>query len=766
MAANVLGRIAVTLGLDSAAFEQGLSKAAKQANANAKEIEKGFKGLGGSFDALLGPLGNLGTRFSSTLAQIGNQIGAVTRQLAPLGPAFVEVGIGAAAVGTGLALIGTAAVGMAISGAKVIEEIEHLSEKTGISRENLVAWKAAAEASGVSLDEFTIGLRFFEKSLGGTSAAAKEIQVVLKSIGVTTKDPQEALLQIADAFSKMDDVPRKAAISIALFGRAGTQMIPVLDEGRAGMEKWQQIAKQIGPDISESAVKAAQAWKTANVEIGLRLDALKVSASGLLTVLVDIANAGLQVIHYGLHPYYDPTMPGATADYAKERAKLEEDNTTRMNDLAQKAVDIAKTHGVAAAAVLDLQRQITASELNTTQAGLLHTADLMNQLPALQKAAELERARAAEMQRQAEVFKRSLADLEATHGAIRPGAAKSILKAGDTSGLFGAQPSPWDVLAGEAPSIGGMPTGGAQFGTSGLSLLTSLTEQYKTYIGQTTEEITAYWDSQIKAMDALLVASHASQEVIDEMNKEANSLKANALASADTEAMKAAKAAVRDGTANFQQSWTVAFDNVKKGGANLAQTLGTALGTMIDDINHGLAELIVTGKGLNFKEIAQKFAITMVQSVLQKGESALLGALGFGKPDGSSTKPFYVTLVGPGGMVGSLAGGGGLGSIFGGSGGLGGIFSLFGGFLAGGGDATPGQSYIVGESGPELFTPARAGTVAANSTLRASSQVIYNIDARGADAGVEQRLHVAIRESENRAVARSVSTVNELSKRR
>jgi hypothetical protein len=42
-----------------------------------------------------------------------------------------------------------------------------------------------------------------------------------------------------------------------------------------------------------------------------------------------------------------------------------------------------------------------------------------------------------------------------------------------------------------------------------------------------------------------------------------------------------------------------------------------------------------------------------------------------------------------------------------------------------------------------------------------SKDTHYHIDARGADAGVEQRIHRAIHEAEQRSVARAVSVVND-----
>tara|TARA_R100001460_G_scaffold2063_1_gene7025 strand:+ start:788 stop:3046 length:2259 start_codon:yes stop_codon:yes gene_type:complete len=56
--------------------------------------------------------------------------------------------------------------------------------------------------------------------------------------------------------------------------------------------------------------------------------------------------------------------------------------------------------------------------------------------------------------------------------------------------------------------------------------------------------------------------------------------------------------------------------------------------------------------------------------------------------------------------------------------------SLFSGFLADGGTATGGRSYMVGERGPELFTPGRTGSVTPNSAL-GGSNIVVNVDASG-----------------------------------
>ena len=61
------------------------------------------------------------------------------------------------------------------------------------------------------------------------------------------------------------------------------------------------------------------------------------------------------------------------------------------------------------------------------------------------------------------------------------------------------------------------------------------------------------------------------------------------------------------------------------------------------------------------------------------------------------------------------------GLSIGGGGGGGFLSSLFGGFRADGGPVSAAKSYIVGERGPELFTPGRSGSIIPNHALSGAS---------------------------------------------
>ena len=108
-----------------------------------------------------------------------------------------------------------------------------------------------------------------------------------------------------------------------------------------------------------------------------------------------------------------------------------------------------------------------------------------------------------------------------------------------------------------------------------------------------------------------------------------------------------------------------------------------------------------------------------------------------------------------GNMQGTLGGGGLFGSILGG---LGSIFSptpkplgmvqgnfmpsnpAFRGAKAAGGPVRGGSGYLVGERGPELFTPGVSGMITPNHALGGSTNVVVNVDASGSSVeGDEQQ---------------------------
>jgi hypothetical protein len=94
-----------------------------------------------------------------------------------------------------------------------------------------------------------------------------------------------------------------------------------------------------------------------------------------------------------------------------------------------------------------------------------------------------------------------------------------------------------------------------------------------------------------------------------------------------------------------------------------------------------------------------------------------------------------------------------------------------GGARASGGDVNYGQSYLVGEQGPEIFTPTTSGMIVPNGAMNSlgggggRGGDTYHIDARGADAGVEYRIQRAIAQAKKDGAVNGYLMTQEMGKR-
>lgn len=85
-----------------------------------------------------------------------------------------------------------------------------------------------------------------------------------------------------------------------------------------------------------------------------------------------------------------------------------------------------------------------------------------------------------------------------------------------------------------------------------------------------------------------------------------------------------------------------------------------------------------------------------------------------------------------------------------------------------GGQVRGGQSYLVGERGPELLTMGGSGRISSNDQLKQAVgggggiTIVNNVDARGADASVDVKIRKAMQET----AATTIETIRDLSRRR
>lgn len=218
---------------------------------------------------------------------------------------------GAVATKAGLALAGVGAAASAglLAASKVFAEVgdnlDEMAARTGVSVEALSELQLAVEESGASMDDFETGLRKMQRSIGdaasGSSAAAEALaRLGLSAAALISLSPEEQLARVADALSSIENPAQRTAAAMAVFGKSGTKLIPLLSGGAAGLAKFRSEAQALGlsitGDMAKSAAKTADAFDHFNrvlkqtwIEIGAAVaPAVQTIFGGLMKAVVGI----------------------------------------------------------------------------------------------------------------------------------------------------------------------------------------------------------------------------------------------------------------------------------------------------------------------------------------------------------------------------------------------------------------------------------------------------------------------------------------------
>ncbi len=147
------------------------------------------------------------------------------------------------------------------------DQLNKMSQKTGIAVEDLSKLKYAAQLSNVDVEALQKGLvnlsvGVIELSQGKISVAADQ----LKAFGInarntdgTIKSSSQVLGELADQFQIMPDGIEKTNAAAAIFGkRMGAEMIPLLNGGSAGLKAMGDEAERLGIVMSGELAKKSE----------------------------------------------------------------------------------------------------------------------------------------------------------------------------------------------------------------------------------------------------------------------------------------------------------------------------------------------------------------------------------------------------------------------------------------------------------------------------------------------------------------------------
>jgi hypothetical protein len=168
-------------------------------------------------------------------------------------------------------------------------ELGHASKETGISAENLSVLKYASDVTGVSFEALTKGMGRMSKAMLEAEEGKKASIQSFNRLGISQKQVSDhandmlgMLGLVADRFQTLPDGPQKAAVAISLFGKAGMQLIPFLDEGSAGIEKLTAETKSLGLMLDEQGIAKLEEMHKTEVQLEAATQGLALSLTSAL----------------------------------------------------------------------------------------------------------------------------------------------------------------------------------------------------------------------------------------------------------------------------------------------------------------------------------------------------------------------------------------------------------------------------------------------------------------------------------------------------
>ena len=211
---------------------------------------------------------------------------------------------------TGLTALGTAAIASAKQAIALADDLAKVSARTGQTVESLSALKFAAEQSNSSFEDVQVGLRTLARTTAaaanGNKAAAKafkDLGVEIRDANGNLKNSQQLFREVADGVASIRDPALKSAAAAAVLGRqAGPALVPLLNEGAAGLDALGKEASELGLIISAKFARESDEFgdninKLQGLSIGFgQAIASEVlpAVNQLLVELINLGKAGLK----------------------------------------------------------------------------------------------------------------------------------------------------------------------------------------------------------------------------------------------------------------------------------------------------------------------------------------------------------------------------------------------------------------------------------------------------------------------------------------
>lgn len=245
----------LTKGADAAAAKAGASVAKKLGSG----ISSGLSKVGSKItNGLKGPLSKVSGMFSKTGRDAQAGLNKINTNKAQGALGKLGISVKGLLVSFGALFAAKAIFNWAKSTVSTFRtvgaEVLKLSRITGTNVETASKLRFIAQQSGIDAGKLSKSFVLLSKNI--SSGAVAKLGIDLKGANGKMLPLDATLSKLADKFAKLPDGVAKNTLAVKLFGKTGTDLIPLLNKGSAGIEELKKKAQELGIVLTEDDAKA------------------------------------------------------------------------------------------------------------------------------------------------------------------------------------------------------------------------------------------------------------------------------------------------------------------------------------------------------------------------------------------------------------------------------------------------------------------------------------------------------------------------------
>jgi hypothetical protein len=228
----------------------------------------------------------------------------LNKQLASLKTLLPTLAVGALVAGF---------ISFAKSGLELADNLGKLHQKTGLTADTLSTLAFAARFADVEQQQLGKGLVKFTKSMDDYDKGASTARGAVKALfgnenALQGLNMDQRLQAIVKRMAELGPGTVRTGAAVALFGKAGAELLPVMDElGAQGFDRLSERAKKLGLDLSDDATNAAENLKRSLIT--MKAEAQGMATQFLLGLAPNLANVANAIT--------DATAEGGTKGFQK-----------------------------------------------------------------------------------------------------------------------------------------------------------------------------------------------------------------------------------------------------------------------------------------------------------------------------------------------------------------------------------------------------------------------------------------------------------------